>query len=315
MKTFFSQGIACCVVSHNNTTTLPKLFIEYCNTYKVPLLVSNMASSHVSIALYRILNDLFAPIAFMHGVFMEVYDLGILITGRSGMGKSEAALELIEKKHRLIADDTVKFTKVNDHTVIGCSTQVDLHQYNLEIRGLGFLNIQQIYGIGATLDKKKLSLAIELLEWDDEVVNNDRLGKIEEIELLDMKFPFIALHVKAGRNVSLLIETAVRKQKINHYGVSWEGESVFMVEINVKVLNRAGLHARPSSIIVKKASEFSAEIFIGIEGHMVNAKSIMGVMTLGAAYDAELIIRADGDDEQSAVDSIKYLFDNKFADE
>lgn len=224
LEEFFTHSIPCCIFTHTNEKKPPQLMIEKCEKYDCPLLYSEKTTADVYAGLFRVMNDLFAPTIVEHGVFLEVYDLGILIQGDSGIGKSEVALELLDKgKYRLVADDAVLFKKMNDHTIIGSSMNVAegnrQYQYNLEIRGLGLVNISQIYGVGTILDREKLNVVIDLQPWDDDKVHDDRLvEKNEFIDILGVPIPYYLLHLKTGRNMSLLIETAARKHRLTTMG-------------------------------------------------------------------------------------------------
>lgn len=219
MDEFLSHNISCCIVSHTLEQTPPDTFIRACEENNCPVLYSELNTADLSINLFRTVNDLFAPRKLMHGVLMEVYDLGVFIRGESGIGKSEIALELLEKgRYRLIADDAVLMKKIDENTVIGTSQIGKQYHHNLEIRGLGFVNVAQIYGIGTVLNSDKVSLVIDLQEWDATEKEEDRLEKIQFTEILGVKIPCNTLRVRAGRNISLLIETAAMKHRLREMG-------------------------------------------------------------------------------------------------
>lgn len=222
LNEFFSHEISCCIISHCPENIPPNLLIEYCEKTHCPLLYSQLTSAALSSNLFRVLNYLFAPQEVFHGVFIEVHDLGVFIKGDSGMGKSEVALELIDKgDHRLIADDVVLMKRVTENTIIGTAPNLKQFHHNLEIRGLGFVNVSQIYGISSTLETKKVHLVVELKPWDESIGNIDRLDLAAQEKIIDMlgvKLPHVVLHIKAGRNVSLLIETAAIKHRLISMG-------------------------------------------------------------------------------------------------
>lgn len=219
LDNFFQQEIACCVCSHSKVQSPPQMFIEYCEKHHIPLFFSSFISSELSNNIFQVLNDLFAPHMILHGVFLEVHDLGVLLTGDSGIGKSEIALELIERnKSRLIADDVVKLKKIRKEVLEGTSVASKQLQHNLEIRGLGLVSIPQIYGIDTTLDKKELHLVIHLHKWNESMKSQDRLEKEEVTELLEVEIPLVNLFIKAGRNVALMIEIAAIKQRLIYMG-------------------------------------------------------------------------------------------------
>lgn len=220
LKQFFSYPIACCIFSHSKTNKPPQRLVDFCEKEQCPLLLSELSSADLSSNIYLLLNDLYAPQECVHGVFLEVHDLGVLLLGESGIGKSELALELIEKnKYRLIADDAIIIKRINDRTLIGTSVDQKQYQHNLEIRGLGFVNIAQIHGIGTTLKSKRIDLVVELQPWDDSIQSDlERLEHNKTTRVLDVELPHVILQVKAGRNVSLLIETAAIKHRLISMG-------------------------------------------------------------------------------------------------
>lgn len=153
-----------------------------------------------------------------HGVFLDVLGLGVLLTGESGIGKSELALGLINRGHRLIADDAVQFKKTTEDTLMGSCPE--LLQDFLEVRGLGILNIRVMFGDTAIKENKRLQLIINVVEFNSQELQNiDRLhGLYRTIQLIDVPVPEVTIPVAPGRNLAVLVESAVRNQVLRHTG-------------------------------------------------------------------------------------------------
>ncbi len=215
LEQLFSYKIPCCVFTHNLSPG--DIFIELAEAADCPVLMTPLESTDFSGRLLRIFSDIFALHQSIHGVLVEVYGIGILITGDSGVGKSETALELVERGHRLVADDQVDIRCVNGNTLMGkVSGRVIGH--HMEIRGLGIINITQLYGVGAIRSQKEIQLNINLEKWNSEKIY-DRLGTNEEhIEMLGVKVPILNIPIKPGRNVPIIIETAAMNERLKSMG-------------------------------------------------------------------------------------------------
>src|SRR5574344_2138365 len=186
LKSLFQYPIPCCVFSHSLQPT--DEFIQIAEEACCPVLQSALESTEFSSRLIRVFSNIFAPKKTMHGVLVEVYGVGILLVGHSGVGKSECALELIERGHRLVADDIVEIRCVNGNTVLGQGASKTI-SHHMEIRGLGIINIAQLYGVGSIREQKEVQLVVKLEEWDANKVY-DRLGtKQNTIEFLGVKVP------------------------------------------------------------------------------------------------------------------------------
>lgn len=223
LESLFKHNVPCCLISHIKINTPPPTLIELCEKYNCPLLTSTLSTYELSVALFRLLNILFSTSINIHGTFIEVFDVGVLIQGKSGVGKSEAALELLAKgSHRLIADDVVELKRTEGTTVIGQRAESASHyKYHLEIRGLGIVSVSQIYGISSTLDKKSVSLVVSLLHHSSPEAHEkyiDRLVSEKTIDFLGVKFPLIEIIVKPGRNIPILIEVAALQHRIKLMG-------------------------------------------------------------------------------------------------
>jgi HPr kinase/phosphorylase len=162
------------------------------------------------------LSNIFAPKQSVHGVLVEVFGIGALLLGDSGVGKSETALALIERNHRLVADDLVEIRRVGGNILIGTGTGVSSH--HMEIRGLGIINITHLFGVGAIRDKKQIQMAVRLEDWDADK-NYDRIGAEENfMEILGVQVPYIVIPVKPGRNIPVIIETAAMNERLKKMG-------------------------------------------------------------------------------------------------
>lgn len=207
--------IPCCIFTHS---LMPgPTFAEIAEKNQCPVLQTDLPSSEFSSRILRVLSNLFAPQKSMHGVLVEVYGVGILILGDSGVGKSETALELIERGHRLVADDVVDIRCVNGNVLLGAGAN-KIIGHHMEIRGLGIINITHLYGVGAIRDKKQIQLVVELEEWDSEKVY-DRIGTTEHfMEILGVNIPHLQIPVKPGRNIPIIIETAAMNERLKKMG-------------------------------------------------------------------------------------------------
>ncbi len=215
IKQFFSFAIPCCVFTHNNEPS--SSFIQIAEDACCAILVTDLESTEFSSRLVRAFSNIFAPRKAMHGVLVEVFGEGILLCGHSGVGKSETALDLVERGHRLVADDIVEISCVNGNTIIGRGSN-SLISHHMEIRGLGIINVAELYGVGAIRDKKEIQLIVELEEWDSNKIY-DRIGTSQRTkELLGVKIPAIEIPVKPGRNLPIIIEAAAMNERLKKMG-------------------------------------------------------------------------------------------------
>lgn len=185
------------------------------------LLRTNDRTTKLISNLVNYLEDRLAPEKTIHGVFMEVYGVGVLIKGKSGIGKSETALELVKRGHRLVADDAVIMRRIDN--VIEC-TSPDLTRHLLEIRGIGIIDVKYMYGVGSVKIKQKLNLIVEFEEWSDSK-HFDRLGFDNEYEeVLDVKIYKVTIPVRMGRNLAMIVEVAAMNLRQKLFGYSMEDE-------------------------------------------------------------------------------------------
>ncbi|MDR3112175.1 MAG: HPr(Ser) kinase/phosphatase [Elusimicrobiota bacterium] len=213
-KIFSHPKAVCCILTRNLTPTPPML--KMFSKLNVPLLKTKFPSSSFIGDLTYYLDWKLSTTCKIHGVLTNVYGLGVLILGKSGIGKSECALELIERGHRLISDDVVNVQKRFGRSLVGSGIEVTKHL--LEVRGMGIINIKELFGIGAILDTSTIELVVTLESWN-ESKQYERLG-IDEIyhEILDIKVPKVVIPVVSGRNLAIIIETAGLNYRLKKSG-------------------------------------------------------------------------------------------------
>jgi HPr kinase/phosphorylase len=215
IKEMFSYEIPCCIFTHNLSPH--REFFEIAEKAQCPILQTDLGSADFSARIMRILSRIFSPRQIVHGVLVEVYGLGILIQGESGVGKSETALELIHRGHRLVADDVVEINCIYGNTLMGAGAN-RIIGHHMEIRGPGIINITHLFGVRAIRDRKEIQLVVELKEWDN-TANYDRLGAEDQtIELLGVNVPKLLIPVKPGRNIPIIIETAAMNERLKSMG-------------------------------------------------------------------------------------------------
>lgn len=211
---FFSHNIPCIIVSYNQE--IPEKFKGLCDSHDIPILASSLSSSRLVNLLIKLLDGIFAPVTTLHGTLIEVYGVGVLLQGKSGVGKSECALGLVERGHRLIADDLVKVKRIDFDTLMG--EGAELIKYHMEIRGIGIINIQSLFGVGAVRKNSTIDLVIYIEEWEHRK-EYDRLGLDDKTyEILDINVPYLLIPVRPGRDMPIIIETAARNFRLKAMG-------------------------------------------------------------------------------------------------
>ena len=215
IRDLFNYKMPCCIFTHNLSPH--KDFSEIAENAQCPILQTDLSSSDFSARIMRILSRVFSPRQIVHGVLVEVYGLGILIQGDSGVGKSETALELIHHGHRLVADDVVEINCIYGNTLMGAGAN-KIIGHHMEIRGPGIINITHLFGVRAIRDRKEVQLVVQLEEWDSDK-NYDRLGAEDHtIEMLGVNIPKLIIPVKPGRNIPIIIETAAMNERLKSMG-------------------------------------------------------------------------------------------------
>ena len=197
-------------------------FLKIAEEKNIPVLGTKRSTSEFMAELIYCLNEQLAPCITIHGVLVDVYGEGLLIMGESGIGKSEAALELIKRGHRLVTDDVVEIRKINEHTLIG--TSPDITRYFIELRGIGIIDVKTLFGVECVKEKQQIDLVIKLEDWKKEN-EYDRLGLEEEYtEFLGNKVVCHSLPIRPGRNLAVICESAAvnHRQKKMGYNAAQE---------------------------------------------------------------------------------------------
>lgn len=211
---FLAQDVSCLVVTKDLEPT-PEI-LAASERHGVPVLRTSHLSSQFIEAVQSYLEDVLSPSTSMHGVLLDVFGVGILLLGKSGIGKSEIALDLIMRGHRLVADDIVDVKRPSPDAVIGMGSEIIKH--HMEIRGLGIINIKDLFGVAAIRERKKIEIVLELVEWDP-TVEYDRLGvEDRKYRVLDVEIPMLVVPVRPGRNMTTIIEVAARNHLLKLQG-------------------------------------------------------------------------------------------------
>lgn len=228
----------CCLIITKNQQPHP-LLLEETEKAGIPLLRTHHQSSIFISLITKFLEERLLPSTIVHGVLVDVLGVGIYLMGKSGIGKSECALDLILRGHRLVADDVVKVRTKLPAVLFGES--MDLLHYHMEIRGLGIINIKHLFGVSAIRERKKIDLAIELQEWQTGQ-DVDRLGLEEHtFELLDVKIPLLKIPVMLGRNLTSIVEVAARNQLLKEMG--YHSAQEFQALLEKRMAEAAYLHS------------------------------------------------------------------------
>lgn len=235
LELLFSQKLPAIII----TRELPYFaeMLELATKYEIPLLRSKESTSNFMSGLIAFLNLNLAPRVTRHGVLIEIYGEGVFITGESGVGKSETAIELVKRGHRLVADDAVEIRKVSNISLVGSSP--DNIRHFLELRGIGIINARRLFGIGAVKMTEKIDLVIELEQWNPEKIY-DRMGvDTEYVTLLGVKIPSLTIPVKPGRNLAVILEVAAMNNRQKKMGYNAAAE----------LLNRLGMQSDPKETV------------------------------------------------------------------
>ncbi|MBQ8297268.1 MAG: HPr(Ser) kinase/phosphatase [Ruminococcus sp.] len=235
LQLLFAQKLPALII----TRELPYFaeMLELAKEYGVPLLRSKESTSNFIAGLIAFLNLNLAPRITRHGVLIEIYGEGVFITGESGVGKSETAIELVKRGHRLVADDAVEIRKVSNISLVGSSP--DNIRHFLELRGIGIINARRLFGIGAVKMTEKIDLVVELEQWNSEKIY-DRMGvDTEFVSLLGVKVPLLTIPVKPGRNLAVILEVAAMNNRQKKMGYNAAQE----------LLNRLGMESEAKEVI------------------------------------------------------------------
>jgi HPr kinase/phosphorylase len=212
---FFSRPMPCAIAGAS--LPLPALLVETAERRGVPLLVSDLSTSDLIHEVLRNLERMFTETVTVYGVLMEILGVGVALLGKSGVGKSECALDLILRGHRFVSDDVIHLEKRGSETILGAGD--DMTRYYMEIRGLGIINIRDLFGPTAIVDQKKVEMVIQIEEWDAGK-EYDRLGlENRRTDLLEVSLPTFLIPVSPGRNLATIVEVAVRNYLLKRRGV------------------------------------------------------------------------------------------------
>jgi HPr kinase/phosphorylase len=232
-----SLEICCFIITKG--LNAPTDLLEEVERRDIPLLRSHHISSTFISLMTQYLEERLLPQTTIHAVLVDVLGVGVLLTGKSGIGKSECALDLVLRGHRLVADDVVKVRFKFPAVLFGQGSEL-LH-YHMEIRGLGIINIKHLFGVAAIRERKKIDLVIELAEWQDGA-EYDRLGLEEQhYELLGVKLPKLTIPVRPGRNITGIVEVAARNQLLKEMG--YHSAAEFEARLEQRMAEAAHLHA------------------------------------------------------------------------
>ena len=231
IKEICRHEVVCFVVTRN--LKIPEYLIEETEARGIPLLRTRLVTSVFIERVTKLLEEKLAPSITVHGVLMDILGVGVLITGRPGIGKSENALELITRGHRLVVDDVVFMKKVNPIEIYGESSEMIKNL--LEIRGIGIVDISLLFGVSAIMERKRVDLVVELIDWDEKI-ECERVGfREDKYRLMGIDLPLIKIPVSPARNVSTIIELACRNHILKQRGRNTA------VEIEERLMKKMGL--------------------------------------------------------------------------
>ncbi len=236
-KDLCARQLSCLVVTKNQE--VPDYLLRAADEHHTPLLRSCHLSSDFISLITKFLEERLLPSSTLHGVLIDVLGVGVLLQGKSGVGKSECALDLILRGYRLVADDVIKVRLKLPSVIFG--EGMDLLHYHMEIRGLGIINIKHLFGVAAIRERKKIDLVLQLVEWE-QGEEYDRLGLEEDSYLIHgVKIPMMRIPVRQGRNTSTIVEVAARNQLLKEMGYHSAQEFQYLLE--KRMAEAARLHA------------------------------------------------------------------------
>ena len=239
LEAYFGRGLAAVALTRGLEPPAPLL--EIAQRHGTAVLRTPLMTSSFIARVTRRLEELLSPRANVHGVLVDVLGVGLMLIGRSGVGKSEAALDLVLRGHRLVADDVVEVTVRPPDTIWGAATQ--LHQHHMEIRGMGILNITHLFGVAAVRDAKKIEVVVELSDLHED--DYDRLGTENNTwPILGVDIPLVRIPLRAGRNITSLIEVVARNQILKYRGI--DSARQFQEKIADHIARTTGTSPRPA---------------------------------------------------------------------
>jgi len=229
LENIFKYNIPCLIITNDNEPT-PEMQ-ELANKYQTPIFGSSYTTTKLIYLITDFLDDQFAPRLSIHGSLVDVYGVGMLFFGKSGIGKSEVVLDLVERGHRLVADDVVIITKKGEGILIGSGT--DLVKHFMEVRGIGIIDIRSMFGIRAIRFQKRLEIVVELEIWDEKN-EYTRTGLDESLTtLMDIEIPYVKLPIIPGKNITVISEIIALNYLLKHYG--YDAAKVLQDRITQKI--------------------------------------------------------------------------------
>lgn len=242
---FFSLGLSCVVLTRREEA--PRAIVQAAEATGTPLLMSEARSSRTINALHTLLDEKLAPSTSLHGVLVDVFGIGLLLLGKSGIGKSECAVELVLRGHRLVADDVVRCEWRPPGMVFGAPA--DVLRHHVEVRGLGLLNIKDLFGVTAVRERKRIDMIVRLDEWD-ETKKYDRLGVDDEHEsILGTPIRLVTVPVRPGRDMGAMLEMAARNELLRRAGKHSARELLARLEENVAIAPEMAIDDQPESVV------------------------------------------------------------------
>jgi HPr kinase/phosphorylase len=233
-RNVFQFDLPCIVVTNENK--LDDELVAIATEHKVSVIQTPYESTKFVYFLSDFLDDQFAPQTSVHGTFLDVYGIGVLLTGRSGIGKSEIALDLIERGHRLVADDVVLITRKGEGILIGAGSDVAKHF--MEIRGLGLVDVRSVFGIRSIRFQKRVEVVVELQEWKPDIEYTRTGLDHESVSILDVDIPHIKLPIFPGKNITVIAEVIALDYLLKHYGYDAAKEFTKRLEMVISEKNK-----------------------------------------------------------------------------
>lgn len=231
LERIFKFDIPCLLLTDNNKPF--EEMLELAEKYGISIFGSELSTTKLTYLLSDFLDDQFSPRISLHGSFVDVYGVGLLFVGKSGIGKSEVALDLVERGHRLVADDVVIFTKKGEGILMGAGTE--MVQHFMEVRGVGIIDVRSMFGIRAIRFQKRLEVIIELEEWNDKHYY-DRTGLDNVyINVMDVKIPHVKLPIVPGKNITVIAEVLSLNYLLKHYG--YNPAKIMQEKLNQRLMN------------------------------------------------------------------------------
>lgn len=234
LEKILSFNIPCFIFTDGNKP--PKDILKLAEKHKVPIFYSTFATTKLTYLIGDFLDDQFSPRLSMHGSFTDVYGIGMLFIGSSGIGKSEVALDLIERGHRLVADDVVILTKKGEGIVMGAGTELVKHF--MEIRGVGIIDIRSMFGIRAIRSQKRLEVIIELEIWDDSIEYTRTGLDTKKVKVMDVDIEYIKIPIVPGKNLTVISEVIALNYLSKHFG--YNAAEVLNSKLKEKIKNKKG---------------------------------------------------------------------------